>query len=186
MKFRPLKRKEKTDYKKRLSLLKSKKPRLVIRVTAKNIVAQLTNYHADGDITVVGTSTKELEKLGWKAPRCNIPSAYLVGYLLAKKTKGKVSEAVLDIGKQVSVKKSRIYAAVKGAIDGGLAIPADAAMFPPEERISGEHTKAYAAHLAQNNKETYATYFSGYLAKKMKPEDLPQHVVEIKGKIEGL
>ena len=186
MKFRPLKRKEKTDYKKRLSLLKSKKPRLVVRVTSRNIVAQLINYHADGDVTVVGTSTKELQKLGWKAARCNIPGAYLVGYLLAKKAKGKITEAVLDIGKQSSVKKSRIYAAVKGAIDGGLPIPADESMFPSDDRLSGEHTKTYAAHLAETNKERYTAYFSGYLAQKMKPEDLPQHVVEIKGKIEGL
>ena len=39
------KRKGKTNYKKRLKLLLSNKPRLVIRPFIKNIIAQIVEYH---------------------------------------------------------------------------------------------------------------------------------------------
>ena len=36
---------------------------------------------------------------------------------------------------------SRMAAALKGVVDAGLQIPADAESFPAEERIKGEHLK---------------------------------------------
>ncbi len=133
------KREKKTNYRKRLLLTKSRIPRLVIRLSNKNIYFQLTEYSESGDKVVTGSSSKELEKLGWKHSRTNIPAAYLTGLLFAKKSK--LKKAVLDIGLQKNQHKGRIYAALKGVIDGGVDIPHNKEIFPSEERISGIHLK---------------------------------------------
>ena len=64
--------------------------------------------------------------MGWE-PRCNIPTAYLTGLLLAKKWKG---EATLDIGLYKPVKGSVVFAAAKGAQDGGLKLGANIEIDP--------------------------------------------------------
>ena len=51
----------------------------------------------------------------------------------------KIKDAILDLGLQTPLKGSRLYAALKGAIDGGLTIPASEEVFPAEERITGQH-----------------------------------------------
>jgi len=182
--FKKYQRKDKTDYGQRLSLLKSGTPRLVVRISSKNIIAQIVEYVPEGDKILTAISTKSLEKLGWKGSRSNTPAAYLLGCLLAKKTT--VKEAILDIGKRRSVHHSKMYALVKGAIDGGLNIPADESAFPSEERIEGNHIKAYAEKLAKDNPESYQKLFSLYIKNGIKPETLPEHFKDIKSKIEGV
>jgi len=60
--------------------------------------------------------------------------------LLGKKAlKNDVKEAILDIGFQKSVIKSRIYSSLKGCMDAGLKIPHNQDIFPPQERIKGLH-----------------------------------------------
>ena len=81
------KREGKTNYKKRLKLLLSKKPRLVIRRSLNNISLQIIEYQTNGDKIIVGTNSSELKKMGWTANTGNIPAAYLTGLLLAKKAK---------------------------------------------------------------------------------------------------
>lgn len=136
----PLKRKldRVTDYKKRFGLLKSGKLRLVVRRTNKNIIAQLVKYEPKGDKTVTLANSKDLEKFGWTKARANIPAAYLTGLVLAKKA-GKDTEAILDMGLQKPTHGSRIYACLKGCVDGGLNIAHDPVIFPSDERISGTH-----------------------------------------------
>jgi large subunit ribosomal protein L18 len=184
--FKRYRRKEVTDYGKRLNLLKSGVPRLVVRVSSKNILAQLVAYSPDGDKILFAVSTKSVEKLGWKGSRNNLPAAYLLGKLLAKKTAGKIKEAILDIGKARSVAHSRVYSVVKGAIDGGIKIPIGDSAVPSNDRISGMHIKAYAEKLAKESAEKYKKVFSAYLSKGLKPETLPNHFNEIKAKVEGV
>ncbi len=43
------KREAKTNYKKRLALLKSGEYRLVLRKTTNTMIAQIVEYHVDGD-----------------------------------------------------------------------------------------------------------------------------------------
>ena len=92
---------------------------------------------------MVAASSKELKKLGWNFACDNLPAAYLTGLLIAKKAKGKVKEAILDTGLYRSIKGNRIYAVVKGAIDGGLKVPVDEQMFPNEDRIRGKHIQKF-------------------------------------------
>ena len=181
--FKEYRRKEKTDYNKRLSLLKSNKLRLVVRFSRKNIIAQIVEYIPSGDKILFTASSKDLEKKGWKVSKTNLPATYLVGLILAKKASGNVKEVILDIGQKKSVAHSKVYALVKGVVDGGVNIPVDEQMFPEEDRMKGQHIKNYAELLAKEDKERYEKIFSLYLKKSVKPEDLPNHFEEIKSKI---
>ncbi len=133
-------REDKTNYHKRIALLKSNKLRLVVRRTLKNMVLQLVEYHPTGDKVVVAAHTRELEKFDWKYGRGNLPSAYLLGLVFGKKALAKkYKEAIVDFGLQGPVKGTRLFAAVKGVVDAGVHIPHDAKMFPSEDRVKGQH-----------------------------------------------
>ena len=177
-------REGRTNYKKRLNILISNKPRLVVRKSLKNISAQLTDYNEDGDLIKVSASSRELKKLGWKANYGNIPASYLVGYLLGKKAvKKKIKRAILDIGLHPSTKGSRIYAVVKGALDSGLNIPVGSEMLPSNDDVKGTRISNHALMLSKD-KDNYSKYFSDYLENDLVPEDLPKHFDEIKSVIE--
>ena len=129
----------KTNYRKRLALLKSGKVRLVIRKSLSNISVQLVNFNPNGDQTIASAVSSELKKFGWTRTG-NIPAAYLTGLLAGKKAKEKnVTEAVLDLGLQTSTKGSRIYAALKGVVDAGVNIPHSKDILPSDDRIKGKH-----------------------------------------------
>ncbi len=132
-------RKKKTNYKKRLALLKSGKMRLVIRKSLSNISIQFIKFNPEGDETIVSANSTELKKFGWNRTG-NIPAAYLTGLLAGKKAKEKkVEEAVLDLGLQTSTKGSRLYAALKGVLDSGIKVPHSEDVLPSEDRIRGRH-----------------------------------------------
>jgi large subunit ribosomal protein L18 len=137
-------RESKTDYKSRLSLLKSGKPRLVVRRSLKYIRAQIVEYDPTGDKTALSATSSELRALGWKFACNNIPAAYLTGLLIGKKAKDKnIAEVVLDSGLYKSTKGSRVYAVVKGAHDAGLKMPHSDGMLPSDERVAGQHIESY-------------------------------------------
>ena len=137
------KREGKTDYRKRLELLKSGVPRFVVRSSLKNVRVQLVEYHPDGDRVVAVADTHELMKhFGLKRARRNTVTAYLVGLVVGKKAVAKkISKAVLDVGMHTPVKHGVVYAALKGAVDAGLFIPHDPAVLPDQKRLQGEHLK---------------------------------------------
>lgn len=127
----------KTDYKKRLALLKGQTPRLVVRKFNKNIIAQIISYGEEGDKVEAQAHSKELAKYGWTGSKNNVPASYLVGMLVAKKSKSK--NAILDVGLENPTKGSKIYAVLKGAVDGGVKIPHSEEALPKKERIEGKH-----------------------------------------------
>ncbi|MGB9748247.1 MAG: 50S ribosomal protein L18 [Candidatus Woesearchaeota archaeon] len=134
------KREGKTDYNKRLKLLKSRKPRLVIRKTNKQIIIQLIKYGEEGDRVIKSVASRELRNYGWQLSLKNIPAAYLAGYLFGKKAKTN-EELIVDIGFQE--KGNRIFAAVKGALDAGMNIRHNPEIFPKQSMIKGEHIQNY-------------------------------------------
>jgi large subunit ribosomal protein L18 len=138
------KREGRTNYKKRLELLKGKTERLVIRRTNTQIIMQIVQYAPDGDRVLLTVTSNELQKLGWKHSCKNTSAAYLSGMLLATKAKSKgIKSAIVDLGLQTPMKGSKMFAAVKGAVDGGLAIKVNEVIFPSEERIKGTHISGY-------------------------------------------
>jgi large subunit ribosomal protein L18 len=132
-------REQKTNYRRRLGLLKSGKTRLVIRKSLSNISVQFINFKGNSDETVISAISTELKKLGWTRGG-NVPAAYLTGFLAGKKAKEKnLKDAVLDMGLQTSTKGSRIYAALKGVVDAGISVAHSEEILPSEDRIKGKH-----------------------------------------------
>lgn len=179
-------RKNITDYRKRLELLKSGKPRLVIRRFLNNILCQIVVYDKKNNIdkTILSVHTKKLTKFGWRYHRGNLPSAYLCGLLIGKLAlKNGIKEAILDIGRYKSTKGNALYSALKGALDAGLEIPHSEDILPSEERIRGEHIANYAKMLKEKDPERYKRQFSRYLKEGLNPEDIPKAFEEVKNKI---
>ena len=159
----------KTDYKKRLSLVKSREIRLVVRKALRNLQAQLIEYNENGDKIILSASTKELEKkFNLKSPKSNLPAAYLLGLLIGKKALKKgIKKAILDIGMYRSVKGSKLYGVLKGALDAGLSIPHSKETLPSNDRITGKHIVDY------NKNKSY----------KVNINELGKHLNEVKEKI---
>ncbi len=152
------KREGRTNYKKRLTLLKSGKLRIIIRKTNKQIILQIAQYTPEGDKILCGVNSSSLAKHGWNYSHKNLPACYLAGLLLGKKALShKIKEAIFDAGLQTPVAGSRIYAALKGAVDAGLNVPVSEEVFPSQERLSGNSIAAFFTSL-KNNKLQFANY----------------------------
>ncbi len=166
----------KTDYRKRLKLLLSHKPRAVIRLTNRYVIAQLVEYRPEGDVTLASAHSKELAEFGWKGGTRNLCSAYLVGYLLGRRAlKRGVKEAVADLGLRTPVHGGRCFAAIKGLLDAGLTVPVSEEVLPEMSRIRGEHISAYARLLGEAKEQR----FGEYLKRGLDPESLPEHFDEV-------
>lgn len=153
--IRRRRREGRTDYAKRVRLLKGRLPRVVVRRSNRSVSMQVVSYERGGDRVLAAASSGELRQFGW-LPKRNTPTAYLTGELLARKA-GKlgVGECALDIGLRKPGKASILFAAARGAVDGGLRIRNGIEF--DEKRIRGEHIKAYAA----SNKDAFALYRKG-------------------------
>ncbi|MEA3559167.1 MAG: 50S ribosomal protein L18 [Candidatus Thermoplasmatota archaeon] len=129
-------REGKTDYRARLALLKSKKPRATVRKSLSGVLVQVIECHEGGDRVLVQASYKDLKKMGWEHSLKDTSASYLVGLMAGVRAgKSNIGEAVLDIGIQEPTKGNKIFATLKGLLDGGLDIPHGKGMFPKEERI---------------------------------------------------
>ena len=137
----------KTDYKARLAMLKSGKIRLVIRKTNNYIIAQFVESDIAQDKIIFGLSSSALLTKGWPKEKTgslkSIPAAYLTGLILGNLAKSKIKEAILDIGVHRNVKKSRIYAALKGVIDSGVQIPHSSEALPSLDNMNPEIKKIF-------------------------------------------
>jgi large subunit ribosomal protein L18 len=173
VKFRR-RREGKTDYRQRLALVKSGKPRLVVRVRSKNTVAQVINFDPKGDKCMVTGTSVELRKLGYKGNTSNVPAAYLTGVLCATKAKkAGIKEAVLDLG--IETKSRRIFAVLKGAVDAGIKIN-HGKIDVPDEMIKGKHISTWATKAADPQ-------FKAYKGRGLDVSKMEQHVETIKGEI---
>ena len=178
-------REGKTNYYKRLKLIRSGKPRLVVRRTNKYVIVQVVEARVEGDRVIAAAHSRELVKrYGWLGGTSNTSAAYLTGLLAAARARrAGVAEAVLDIGLATPVPGSRVFAALKGALDAGLKVPHSPEILPPQERIRGEHIAGWASKLSSEEPERYEKLFSDYLRRGLKPEDLPGHFDEVLSKI---
>jgi large subunit ribosomal protein L18 len=173
-------REGKTDYKARRALIVSGRPRLVTRTSINNIIAQVIAAKPKGDQVLISAHSRELAKYGWKAPRGNVPTAYLTGYLCGLKAKAKgVEEAIFDIGLYPPTKGAKLFAVLKGVLDAKVNVPHSPEKLPDEKRLKGEHIAAYAQSLA-SEPEKYKSKFSKYLRQDIKPETLPKHFAQVK------
>jgi len=177
-------REAKTDYRARLKLLKSSRPRFIVRKSSNSITCQVASYGTAGDRIIVSVNSMHVKKSGWKGHTGNLPAAYLTGYLCGLNAKKSgISEAVLDTGLYKSTKGSRLYAALKGVLDAGINIPHSVDVLPADDRISGKHIAVYAEKLKKENPEKYGKIFSDYIKNKLPPESLPAHFSSVKQKL---
>lgn len=167
-----------TNYKRRKRMVMSGQARLVVRPSLSNMVVQLVTAAPGGDSVQVSATSHELVKgFGWKGGCGNVPAAYLTGLLGGyKAVRAGISNSILDMGLHMKTRGSRIFAALKGALDAGLKIPHGTSILPSEERIRGEHLAAYAKHLATSTDRS--KHFSQYKSRNLRPEDLPTHFQE--------
>ncbi len=170
------KQEQKTNYYKRLKLLVYGQLRVVVRRTANHAVAQLVQFDPKGDKVLVQADSRELKNFKW-AFRGNLPSAYLTGFLLASRAKKLhiKGDTILDLGAHVPQAGSRVYAALKGCVDGGLSVLHSKEILPSDDRVSGVHIAAYADQV--KNKVQFS---------RASPKDLPAAFAQAKKTIEQM
>ena len=139
-------RENKTDYGKRVGLLKSGSPRIVFRKSNRYIVAQYVTSKQAQDKIEFGVVSKDLIALGWPKENSgslkSIPAAYLTGLLMGKKIQEKKLEnPIIDFGMNRMLYKTKTYAFLKGVIDSGIEIESREEIFPEEDRLQGKHLK---------------------------------------------
>lgn len=158
---KPLNRRkdQKTDYEQRLQLIKSDKPRAVVRTSNNHTRVHISEYNPEGDENSAQTISKDLEDYGWEHHTGNLPAAYLTGFLAAKRAD--TDEAVLDIGLRKDAREGRIFAAVQGMRDAGVEVPVGEEALPSESRMKGEHIE------------------------EMTGKNVPENLEEVKENIEG-
>lgn len=169
------KREGRTNYKKRLAMLKGNTSRLVIRRSNKSIVVQIVKYNPDGDNVVVTFNSTKLVSYGWNFSKKSLPAAYLTGLALGKIALAKgIENAIVDLGLQSPVAGSKLYATLKGVIDAGLKVPANENVFPSEDRINGSHIA---------NAGEIASKFTGYKKANLDIAKITETFENVKKKI---
>lgn len=94
--------------------------------------------------------------------------------------------AVLDVGIRATTTGARVFAALKGAADGGLDIPHNEKRFPGylkgakdgfkgdehRSRIMGEHVADFMNELKEDDPEAFEKRFSQFVAAGVDPDDM--------------
>jgi large subunit ribosomal protein L18 len=121
-------------------MLMSRRDFVTVQISNENTLVQIHKPQMTGDKVVASAHSRFLISKGWKGSRKNVPAAYLTGYYAGKKALSHgTKEVILYSGTRKYTQ--RMAAALKGAIDAGLQIPADVETLPSQERIAGEHLK---------------------------------------------
>jgi len=192
----------------------SPKFRLIVRFTNKDIIAQIASAKIEGDKVLAAAYGHELVRFGFPVKHVtNYAAAYATGLLLARRvlTKLKLADkyqgnlqidgtdynvasqedgpnplrALLDVGLRRTTTGSKLFAALKGATDGGLAVPHSDRRFvgydeegkkaDPEtlrKHIFGGHVSDYMKHLQEEDKAKFDKQFSAYVKAGVNPDDL--------------
>ena len=95
--------------------------------------------------------------------------------------------AFLDVGIKNTTTGSRVFAAMKGAVDGGLDVPHSNKRFPGYTRdtkqydaevlkghIMGEHVADYMREMEEDDEENYAKHFAKYVEADQEADDLEE------------
>ena len=195
------------------------KYRFVVRFTNQRVICQIVYATIAGDVTVCQADSLELERYGLKAGFTNYPATYATGLLCARRmlTKYNLAETYegktddlgedyhveaegdarpfkcfLDTGLVRTSTGARVFAAMKGASDGGLDIPHNEKRFAGydlqdkshdpdtlERYIKGGVVAEYAEEMQEEEPEKYEAHFSKYLAADQDPTELEDLYDEI-------
>merc|ERR1711954_489354 len=180
------------------------KYRMIVRFTNKDIVTQIAYARIEGDVIICSAYAHELPRYGVKVGLTNYAAAYCTGLLLSRRTLQKFNldsiyegnteingelynvededdgpgafRACLDVGLARTSTGAKVFAALKGAADGGLDIPHSEKRFPGydneskslnaevhRDHIFGKHVANYMSTLAEEVEEAYKKQFSRYI-----------------------
>jgi large subunit ribosomal protein L5e len=191
----------------------SPKYRFVVRFTNADVICQIAYAKITGDVILTSAYAHELPGFGIPVGLTNYAAAYATGLLLARRHLKKIgldtkyqgntkSEelgndytveplddgprpflALLDVGLARTTTGSRIFGALKGALDGGLNVPHSEKRFfgfdkeakkldPKQLRkvIFAGHVSDYMKSLSQSNPERYKKHFARYIKAGISPD----------------
>jgi len=198
----------------------SPKYRFVVRITNKDVITQIAYAKIEGDIILSSAYAHELKRYGMTVGFTNYAAAYATGLLLARRplTKLKLADkylgtteingedynveelmdgphpfhALLDVGLRRTTTGSRVFAALKGACDGGLQIPHSEKRFVGydeegkklnaeilRKHIFGGHVADYMKHLKEEDQSKFEKQFGQYIKSGIKPDDLEKTWVKV-------
>jgi large subunit ribosomal protein L5e len=172
----------KTDYYARKRLVvqdknkyNSPKYRLVVRISNKDITAQIVAAKIQGDVVICQANAHELPRYGVKLGLTNYAAAYCTGLLLARRVLKQLKldktyegqkevdgeqfnvededdqpgalRAFLDVGLARTSTGARVFGVMKGACDGGVDVPHSTKRFPGYDSES----KEFSAEVHRNH-----------------------------------
>lgn len=206
----------------------TKKYRLIARFTNRRVIMQVAYATIQGDVVVSAASSNELGSFGIPAGYKNYAAAYATGLLIARRTlkkfgmdeaiKGKEElngeeyhveeedtdqrpfKCIFDVGIRRTCVGSRMWGALKGAVDGGLHVPHSTKNFPGfkkaegkgedeydaeahKEKIFGGHVKDYMEMLAEEDPTKYEAHFSKFIGDGKDADALEEMYSEAHSKI---
>lgn len=190
------------------------KYRLIVRFTNKDIICQIAYARIEGDIIVSAAYAHELPRYGIKVGLTNYAAAYCTGLLIARRTLKKYDldgmyegqteidgeeylvdsdgekgafRCYLDVGLARTTTGAKVFGVLKGAADGGLAIPHSTKRFPGYDsegdsfsaevhrnHIFGKHVGDYMAMLQDDDEEAYKRQFSQYIKNGVTPDTMEE------------
>jgi large subunit ribosomal protein L18 len=134
-----------------------------------------------GDTVVESVHSRQLQKFDWPFSRKNLPASYLCGLILGLRAKDKTnSRVIVYMGVEPYVSGSRAAAAIKGIVDSGLKIEANAKTFPEDHKIKGEHIMDYAKNLKSSDYDLYNKRFSNYIREGLSIDELSDTFEKVK------
>jgi len=189
------------------------KYRLVVRFTNTDVICQIVYAKITGDSVLAAAYSHELPKYGIQHGLTNYSAAYATGLLVARRLLQKLKldkkflgekeatgkwvepkeefegdrpfKVLLDVGLVRTSTGARVFAAMKGAFDGGLFLKHSPKRFPgfnsedgkfnPEvlrKYLLGGHVADYMKKLQADDPEAYKKQFSRYIAAKVTADQL--------------
>jgi len=202
------------------------KYRFVVRFSNTDVTCQIIYSKIVGDIVTAAAYSHELPRFGLPVGLTNYAAAYATGLLLARRhlTKlnladryqGKVEangeseeqvferqegvpmpfRALLDVGLVRTTTGARVFAALKGAVDGGMNIPHSVNRFAGyneegqkldaealRKRIFGGHVADYMRSLNESDAERYKRQFSQFVKHNIDADSLEKTIAATHAKI---
>jgi len=202
------------------------KYRLIVRQSNKFITCQIAYATLAGDKVMASATSMELPNYGIKVGLQNFGAAYSTGLLVARRLLNTLGledsfegvaecdgeefhieeeidedtrrpfKVVLDVGLKRTTVGAKVFAAMKGAADGGLHVPHSCkrlpgykpaeekgaeAEFDAEElkaRIFGEHVKDYMETMEEEDQQKYESHFSKYIEAGIGADDIEEMYTE--------
>lgn len=200
------------------------KYRLVVRFTNTDIICQIIYAKIEGDKVLVSAYAHELPRYGVKVGLTNYAAAYCTGLLLARrlltnlgladKYEGQTDingedfnvehmgdgprpfRANLDVGLTRTTTGNRVFAAMKGAADGGIDVPHSPTRFVGydaessqleadklRQYIFGGHVADYMRYLQEEDEDKYKAHFSRFIKEGITPDSMEQMYRDAHAKI---